>query len=513
MSGNPGIWSLLPPLVAIGAAFWLKEPILALFFGAWLGSSMISGSPFEGTLRLLDKHVLGSVADADHAAILLFTLMLGGVVGLMSRSGGMRSMVDRVSRYATSPRAGMLSTWALGLVIFFDDYANSLLVGQSMRPVSDRLKISREKLAYIVDSTAAPVAVIVPVSTWVGYEIALIAAAYKDLGLQGDVYLIFLQSIPYRFYGILTLLFVFLVAWTGRDFGPMLRAEKRARKGALTAKDASPLAQIEAPPDSGKAVSAFWGMFPIFMVIAVTGLGIFFDGRAKAGPGAPLWECLGEANSLHVLLWSAFAGSVAALVISVRAKALGLKAAVEAWVKGCQSMMTALVILTLAWTLGAVCKELKTADALAGLASAFPAALVPTGTFLLAAFVSFVTGTSWGTMAILFPIVVPLAHKLPMLQGGDAESILLGSIGAVLAGSVFGDHVSPISDTTILSSTGSSCDHMHHVRTQMPYACAVALASIVFGSIPAGYGMSPWLGLLLGGASLVLVVRYVGKKT
>jgi len=512
MSNGYGLWSLLPPVTAIIAAFWLKEPVIALFFGAWLGASMAAGGPVDGTLRLLDTHAIRAVADADHAAIILFTLLLGGAVGVMARSGGMRSVVDKISGFARTPRSGQLATWVMGLIIFFDDYANSLIVGQSMRPITDRLKISREKLAYIVDSTAAPVAAVAPISGWVGYEISLIASAYKDIGIEGDAYLIFLRTIPYSFYSLFALLFVFLVAWTGKDFGPMLAAERRAKKGRLFAKDAAPLAQAGELDGPKRPLRWHLGLLPVVVIIFAAVAGLFVGARLKAGPGVPVWKALGEVNTLHVLLWAAFAGSAAGVAASVLKRALSLKEAMEAWSQGVQSMMSALVILTLAWILGGVCKDLKTADAVVGLAGSFPAAWLPAGTFLIAGFVSFITGTSWGTMAILFPIVIPLAHRLPSIQGGPAEAILLASIASVLSGSVWGDHVSPISDTTILSSTGSSCDHLDHVRTQMPYALSVGAVAVLLGCLPAGYGLPPLAGLGLGAAALVFVVSRWGKR-
>jgi Na+/H+ antiporter NhaC len=411
----------------------------------------------------------------------------------------------------------------MGVVIFFDDYANTLLVGSTMRPLTDRVKISREKLAYLVDSTAAPVATVAVISTWVGFEVGLIqdAAARFDAGTTGSAYTFFLRSIPFSFYPWLTLLLVYLVAATGRDFGPMLTAERRAserdqplRPGA----DPASATLTTATSDRGPAHPAL-ALVPIALVIAVTGIGLWWSGRQAAlAEGFTVLDfrtILNHADSFVVLIWAALGGTLTAAGLAVLARRLTLAQATEGWIEGARAMLIAVVILILAWSLSAVCDALHTADYLIEAArGALSARLLPAVTFVLAAAVSFGTGTSWGTMAIMVPLVYPLGAVLPGAEGLGAEiatRIHLASVSAVLAGAVFGDHCSPISDTTILSSLAAGSDHVDHVRTQLPYAALVAAVAIVCGYLPAGYGLPPVLGLAIGAAMLVVWVTFVAR--
>ena len=241
---NAGWLTLLPPILAIAMALVFRQVVPALLAGIWVGAWIVFGDPFSGLLRTIDKYVVESLADTDHTKIVLFTLLLGGMVGVISTSGGTRGLVNAIAPYATNSRRGQVVTWMLGMVVFFDDYANTLLVGNTMRPVTDRLRISREKLAYIVDSTAAPVAAIALVSTWIGYEISLIGQALEKIGSDAEPYAIFLQSLPYNFYPFLALVFGIMVATTLRDFGPMLKAERRAAAGKIFGDKAAPLADV-----------------------------------------------------------------------------------------------------------------------------------------------------------------------------------------------------------------------------------------------------------------------------
>jgi len=530
----PGWTSLLPPLLAIALALVFREVVISLFFGVWLGALFFTGlDPLAATWRTIDRFIVPALADPDHAAIIVFSLLLGGMVGVMAKSGGTKGIVEAVRPIATTPRRAQLATYLSGLGIFFDDYANTLIVGNTMRPITDRMKVSREKLAYIVDSTAAPIAAIVFVSTWVGFEISLIGdglrIAASQPGVPAEVaselvsaspFTVFIHSIPYLFYPILALAMVGLVIWTQRDFGPMWEAENRASRGeGLYREDAMLMADTSGgamEPKEDAPERWYNAALPVLTVIVVVLLGLFFDGRAAAGPGADLWTVFGEADPFAALLWGSLAGCIVAIGLSVSQRILSAQEAVEAWLGGLRAMVLAAVILVLAWSLSEVTAVLGTADYLTGaLRGGFPAYLLPGLVFVTAAATAFATGTSWGTMAILLPLVIPLAVSLGGgvgFEAGAHYTILLGSISSVLAGAIFGDHCSPISDTTVMSSMASACDHVDHVRTQLPYAVLVGLLGIAVGDVPTAMGMSPWISYALGITVLFLVLRFLGRR-
>jgi len=524
-----GWFSILPPLLAIALALIFREVVTALFAGVWLGALAVAGfNPISGTGRLIDQFVVPAVADPDHASIMVFTLLLGAMVGLIARNGGTFGIVEAVAPLARTPRRGKVATWAAGMAIFFDDYANTLIVGNTMRPITDRLKISREKLAYLVDSTAAPVAALVPVSTWVGYEISLIgdgltiAAEQNPAGaeilLAMSPFAIFVETIPYLFYPLLALVFVFMTSVAERDFGPMADAEIRAargeglfRKGANLATDTS---AEDMQPKEGVTHRWMNAALPVITVVVVVLIGLYTSGRAEVGPEAALREVFGEAESYKSLLWGSLGGVLVAIALSLGQKLLTLEECVESAVGGMRAMMIAMMILVLAWSLGSVTEAIGTSSFLAMLLSDRVAIeLIPVIVFVTSAAMAFATGTSWGTMAIMLPVVIPLTAALggpDVYPGGPAGGIMLGGIASVLAGAIFGDHCSPISDTTVLSSTASACDHVDHVRTQLPYALSVALVG-AGASVATAYGLSPWIALLIGLGILVALLRFLGR--
>ncbi|UCF78052.1 MAG: Na+/H+ antiporter NhaC family protein [Candidatus Eiseniibacteriota bacterium] len=520
----PGILTILPPLLAIILAIVTRQVIVSLFLGIWLGATFIYGyNPLSALLRTVDRYAVEAASDPGHVSIMMFSLLLGGMVGVISKSGGTRGIVEAARPLATSPRRGQLATWVMGIAIFFDDYANTLIVGNTMRPITDRLKISREKLAYVVDSTAAPVVSLAVISTWIGYEVGLIADSFTALGITESPYLAFVRSIPFRFYPIFALVLGFAVAMSGRDFGPMLKAEIRARTLGKTSSDkAVPLADFDSPtlsPDEGAKTRWYNAAVPILTVVVATLVGLYVSGMSALEPSgreAPsFYEVIGQADPYASLLWASFLGCFVAVLLAVGQRILSLRRAMEAWLGGIRSMLLAIIILILAWAIGAVCRELHTADfvvkSVSGSLSPF---LVPAVTFLVSAAVSFATGTSWGTMAIIMPIAVPLSYKLSMEAGLDPNQqhvILMGGISSVLAGAVFGDHCSPISDTTIMSSMASACDHVDHVKTQLPYALLAALTGVVVGDVPSAFGLSPWMSLFAGTVVILLFVRLFAK--
>lgn len=512
-------WSLLPPLVAIGLALAFHDVLIALVMGVWIGTTMVAdGNPAAGLFRLIDTNVRDALIDPDHMSIIVFSMLLGGMVAVMSKSGGTIGVVHALEPLATTPRRAQIVTWVMGVLIFFDDYSNTLIVGNTMRPVTDRHKVSREKLAFLVDSTAAPVACVAVVSTWIGYEVSLVGDALTKTGSSLNPFAIFLSSLPFAFYPVFALAATFFVAVSGRDWGPMRRAEQRAAEGKVMSERAQPLAnydESDLAPEEGIDCRWWNAVVPVVLVVATTFVGLFLTGResllADGDSSLSLSRIIGASDPFTVLMWASFSGLLAAIVLAVGQDILDLRESLAAAVTGFKSMFMAFVVLTLAWSLGQVCNDLSTAGFLKGAVGPHLApAAIPAAVFLVAAAVSFATGTSWGTMAILTPLAVPL-----VLEAAPNDSqILAATVAAILGGAVFGDHCSPISDTTILSSMASGCDHVDHVRTQLPYALFAAAVALGVGYLSFALGEIPPLVLLAVGIAVVGVwVRIVGRPT
>lgn len=512
---EPSFLSILPPLVAILLGFLTKQVFLSLFVGIWLGAFFLSDFRLlPSFLSVIDTHILNALADKDHAAILIFTLLIGAVTNLIRKNGGTAGLVEWFSRKAVGTRNVQLMTWLMGMAIFFDDYANTLIVGKSMRPLFDRFKISREKLAFIVDATAAPISSVALISTWVSTEIGLIGDAIADIpGMKAESpFTIFIESLPYRFYPWLMLFFVFFIIWTRRDFSKMYRAEVHCRnQKATTSHQADTNERISSP---------FNAVIPLVFLIIATIISLYVTGANALGASTEtgigyLRDVFGNANAYVAMLWSSLLALVFTLVISISQKLMSLTESMEGIVEGFESMMIACSVLVLAWALGAITKELKTTEYLLALLSGkLSPNLLPFLIFITSALISFATGTSWGTMAILMPIAIPLSYGISLDSGLSldlARTVLIASAGAVLAGSVFGDHCSPISDTTVMSASSSGCDLMDHVNTQLPYALVVGLVATVIGDLSVGLGLSPFIGLGVGALCLVGLIYKFGR--
>ncbi|QDU46070.1 Malate-2H(+)/Na(+)-lactate antiporter [Symmachiella dynata] len=534
-----GLLSLLPPLLAIGVAVWLRNVIVALFASVWVGAIILArGNFYAGFVRTLDTYLLNQLTQPNdpahsHLLIILFTMFLGATIGVMSASGGTHALVDSMSRFTRTRQRGQLMTWCLGMVVFFDDYANTMLVGTTMRPVTDRLKISREKLSFLVDSTAAPVAGLALISTWVGFELGQIQDTYTILGLDSQsVYEVFLFSIPFRFYAVYLLVFVALIAIVGHDYGPMLKAEIRtlvydqpAAPGSAVAVNDSQAGDL---PDRSTAFNA---IIPLVGLVALVLLGLWFSGsrlldiaNAQAvASGQPvlektIWRVIALSESNRVLFFASFTASLVAMATALLFKSLTLQQAVEAWLSGAKSMFLAVVILILAWALADICQagQLNTAGFLVEhTQQTLAVQWVPAVVFILAGVISLATGSSFTTMGLLMPLAITITHsKLALLNQGDpSHHLMVASIGAVLSGAIFGDHCSPISDTTVLSSAATNCDHLDHVGTQVPYALTVAGVSLLFGYIPIGFGYSFLVALLpMGAIVMLLIIQFYGRS-
>ena len=531
------LWfSILPPLIAILAALIFKEVFSALFIGIFIGTFTIQvyqgndlfSAFFQGLFSITDSYVLRALTDEGHVSIIVFSMLIGAMVSIITRNGGMKGIVDKLSRFARSARSGQFITWLLGISIFFDDYANTLVVGNTMRSVTDRLRVSREKLAYIVDSTAAPIASIAFVTTWIGAELSYIQGGINTLNLDESPYNVFINSLAYSFYPVLALLFVLFIIWQNRDFGPMLKAERKARKEgiALIAGEESSISYSLDNIKVEENIPTRWfnAAVPVLIVIFGTLAGLLYTGWDSLvwndngiSFSKKLSEIIGNSNSYLALLWSSISGVLVAVLMTRFQRLLSLKDTVDSIINGFKTMLTAIVILILAWSIAALTEDLHTADFISLTLVEFKISpfLIPAITFILAALVAFSTGSSWGTMAILYPLILPASWMLSENYGLEYHrtlDIFHNVVACVLAGSVLGDHVSPISDTTILSSLSSSCNHIEHVRTQMPYALTAGAIAIFTGIIPAAYGISSWILFPSSILLIFLVIRFFGRK-
>ena len=518
------LWmSILPPLVAIVMALLIKEVISSLFVGILTGTFLMAmyggASPASalggGLLRVVDTYVVGSLFDADHVTIIVFTLIIGGMVRIITANGGMQGVVNWLSRRARGPRSGQLMTFLMDLCVFFDDYSNTLVVGNTMRPIADKLKVSREKLAYIVDSTSAPVVAVAFVTTWIGAELSYIQDGISAIGLETSAYSVFFHSLAYSFYPFLTLGFVLMLILSGRDFGPMLKAERKARLAESVAAE-----QTENKPQSAHIIDA---LIPLLVLIFGTIVGLMATGydasvwQSGSGFFSKLSATIGAANSYKALLWASLLSLLTAIMMTLLRGDLKFGKIMEEMVEGFKSMFNAVLILTMAWSIALVTKDMHTAEFVSQLLVQWSLSpvVVPVLTFLLAALIGFSTGTSWGTMAILYPLILPASWLLCQEQGLSVEAtmpLFYNVVASVLAGSVMGDHCSPISDTTIMSSLASSCNHLQHVSTQMPYALTVGGVALLVGVLPTALGLPSWAAFLMAFLVLGLIVRLVGKK-
>jgi Na+/H+ antiporter NhaC len=523
LKASPAV--LWPSVLAVGLAFITRDIYLSLFLGACSGALLLShGNPWNAFQELLIGRLIPSLSDKWNLSVLIFTLLMGGFVEVLNRNGGMAALAARVMGKSRSPRRAALGAYFMGWVVFFDGLASSMLVGKSLRPMADRARLSREKLSFIVDSTSSPVAGLALLSTWVTYEMSVIRQGFENAGAASTNALAstfstspfswLVSSLPCRFYNWFMLLLVFLLIWLERDWGPMLQAECAART--------NPRPDPPAPAGPLHKSRVAFALVPLAaLVLGVFG-GLYVSGGGLQSPLTfqNLVQAMGKADAAAVFVLATALASILALALTGLGQTTApgrtpIESGTQAFMSGMQQMFLPALILVFAWMLNSVIKELGTADYLVGLLGhRLPAAWLPALVFVLASTISFSTGTSWGTMAIVMPLTIPLAVKLAAAQPGVVSSpVLVTTIGAVLAGAVFGDHCSPISDTTIVSAFSSDCDVMAHVRTQMPYALTAAFLATVFGYLPAGYGIPPaWL-LIAGALACWLIVRYLGKST
>ncbi|MCP9291822.1 Na+/H+ antiporter NhaC family protein [Gracilimonas sediminicola] len=514
-----GSWlSILPPLVAIGIALIFRQVLFALFLGIWMGAYLAGEltflNVFDSFFASLSDYIVPGVSDPDRMSIVIFSILIGGMVGIITDNGGTRGVIKAITRFVRTKVQGQLVTSLMGFVVFFDDYANTMVVGNTMRPLTDKLRISRAKLAYLVDATAAPIATIALVSTWIGAMVGFIATAEAEMANFNEAaYSVFINSLPYNFYAFFTILFVILIAASGRDFGTMLKARIDLYKAKHDSKlDKYNLYKDKIEEDEAKKSESHWAnaAIPILTLVFGTIIGLFVTGE-----GNSIQAIVETANSYDALLWGSLASVVVAIGMTLAQKLLDIEKTLEGMMNGMHVMFDGVLILVLAWGLSDVTVALGTADYLV---SVFGETLnpywMPAIVLVLSALTAFATGSSWGTMGILMPLVVPLGWEIGINTGVPMETtleIIYASVSAVLAGSVWGDHCSPISDTTILSSLATQCDHVEHVNTQLPYAMIVGTISILAMIAAIVLNISVWIIYPVGVAIIVGIIYKFGK--
>ncbi|WDF04676.1 Na+/H+ antiporter NhaC family protein [Shouchella hunanensis] len=491
-----GFISLIPPLIAIGLAITTKNVLVSLFTGLFAGVLLLtSGNPITATTETIGEYLFPQLTDSYNAAVLVLLLFIGGFVGLIEKSGGSAALAKRVVRFLDTKAKTQMAAYVGGLTIFFSDLGSPLIVGPIFEKIFDKAKISREKLAWIIDSTASPLAVMIPFIGWGVYIMGLIRQEFDNIGSDMSEFTAFLQAIPFQLYPILAVAIVPFIALTKLDFGPMARAEQRVEKtGELYWKSSRPLRYSE-PVDENQKSYAVLIWLPL-LTLFVTLFGLLLT------HGFPFEPVAG--GDFRVALSTAYLfASIVLIGLMVLLKVKRFSEAFELYSKGMQKMVFVLATLVLAWALGTVMSEMGTANyVIELLQDSVPGYLVPAILFLVAVCISLATATSWGTFAIMMPFAIPMAFGL------DAH--LAVCIGAVLSGGIFGDHCSPISDTTILSSTGAGCDNVDHVKTQFPYALLNGfIAFIVF--IFAGITGSS-LVFLAALAFMMVAVFLIGKR-
>ncbi|MFA9517539.1 Na+/H+ antiporter NhaC family protein [Halopenitus sp. H-Gu1] len=525
-----GAASLIPPLLAIALAIITRKAVLSLFLGIWSGGILQAGGPdpFGDPVGWISSVVgagfgffptfdwiIAAVSGEFHATIIVFTLFLGSGVGMVWNLGGSYAIRDWALSRLDTQRKGGLAIGALGVILFFDDYANTAIVGSAMKDASTRLRISREKLSYVVDSTAAPVATL-GISSWVAFQLSLIADGYEAAGVSDHppVFEVFVNSIPFNMYAILAIVMVFAIVSTRRDYGEMLTAERRSwTTGKVNRDGARPMQDVaaelgEPAADHPRLINFFVPVAVLVVVTLVTALwtGGFTLGALGTDPTGALWDGVTNAAYDRALMYGSFGMIVSGFVLGKVQGIVRLGEATDTTIEGFGLMLTAVSILTLAWGIGEVVTALGTGEYVAGIAeNVVNPAILPALVVVIAAFMAFSTGTSWGTMGILTPIVIPVAWTI---TGGGAEghTLVAAMVGTIFSGAIFGDHTSPISDTTVLSATFTGADLIDHVRTQLYYAVTVGSVAIVLLLVWGFFGIAPLVLLPIGAIVLVGLV-------
>ncbi len=483
-------WSLVPPIVAIALALITKEVYSSLFVGILIGGLLYAGGNPEGTvLHVFSDGIVSVLSNSYNVGILIFLVILGSIVAMMNKAGGSAAFGRWASSKIKTPAGAQLATIALGVLIFIDDYFNCLTVGSVMRPVTDKQNVSRAKLAYLIDATAAPVCIIAPISSW--------AAAVAGFVEGEDGFSLFIRAIPYNYYALLTIVMMVGMVLMHEEYGPMALHEANARKGDLFTTGNHPYEamdeEVAAAGDNGHVMDL---VIPIFSLIICCVIGMIYTGGFFEG--TDFVTSFSQSDASVGLALGGFFGLVITVVLYMIRRVMKFRDLMACLPEGFKAMVPAILILTFAWSLKAMTDSLGAKEYVAALVKASAGtfvSLLPAIIFLVGCFLAFATGTSWGTFGILIPIVVDA------FSATDPQLMII-AISACMAGAVCGDHCSPISDTTIMASAGAQCDHLNHVSTQLPYAVTVAAVSFI-GFIVAGFSQNIYLTL---GVSTILTL-------
>lgn len=506
-----GFLSLIPPLIAIVLCFITKQVLVSLFIGIFAGSLIISGwNPFTGIAYSLNA-IVAAITDDWNARLLLFNLLMGSGVAFIWKLGGSKALTAWAKTKIKSRKSASIGAWLLGIIVFFNDYVNAAVVGNVFRDISEEHNVSSERLSYILDSTAAPVATFF-ISDWIAFQIGMVQLGIDAAGITSiGAFDGYIRSIPYNLYCIFAVIFVGMLVISGKDFGPMLKAEHRAMTEGKVIKDGSQSMmdinfELGEPKDVKPMIKMFY--IPLIALVAVALFGFWWTGR----PGDKLMDILGNSDPATALLWGAFAMSIAGIFMALSQKIMDLKEAMDTFMDGLKLMLLAGAILVLAWSLGGITAEMKLADYIISVVGDnISFVLLPPIIFIIGMFVAFSTGTSWGTMTILTPIAIPLTYNIT----GDAVASV-AMAGVVFSGAIFGDHCSPISDTTVLSSIFAGADHIDHVATQIPYALTVASVAMLMYILYGAFDLNPAILIVLGLAILTILMfslsNYFSKK-
>ncbi len=523
MEINFGWWAIIPPLVAIILSFITKRVLISLFTGVFSGALIISifkGNIFSSVAITLDT-IVKQVSDPWNARLLIFNLLMGSGIALIWRLNGSKALANW-AHYKIKTRKGVnLGAWILGIIVFFNDYCNAAIVGNAFRDISSDHRISSEKLSFVLDATAAPVATFF-LSDWVAFQIGMIAKGLKAANISADTmspFMAYLYSIPVNVYSILMVLFVGMLAFTGRDFGKMYKAEKRTVDTGKTIRDGGE-SMLNVESELGepyhKAKPRLMNFFlPIIALVIVTLVGFYITGLNALENGvsegsfiSQMIEVLGGADASLALLWGAFSMTIVGVLLGLTNGKMNIAKVMDSVIDGMKLMLLACVILVLAWSMGSITSDMNLADVIiSSFGNSIPFVLLPLIVFLIGMGVSFATGTSWGTMTILTPIAIPLAYKI---TGSPTVAAMMA--GVVFSGSIFGDHCSPISDTTVLASIFAGADHIDHTLTQIPYALTVAVVTSVIFIVFGATLLNPIYLAPIGVLALYGVLRVFGKK-
>ena len=544
------VWySILPPVLAIVLAFLTRRVLPSLGIAILAGGllSHVPQAPLSGTawltgLQTSAGHITATVTDATYLQILAFIPPIFVMIEILIASGGFKGIILWLLRWIKGGKSAQAATALMGILCFIDDYTNAIVVGSMMQPITDRFRISREKLAFLVDATSAPIAGLAVISTWIAFEVGLLGEIGATLGVGKSGYAMFFDALSFRFYCLLMIAFVFAHIFLNRDFGPMKTAQERANaEGPNGADDPQRAADLSSATNgSGRAVNA---LVPLAGLVLFHLTGLWFDGTTKLKHDMQQWqaqsqttvaaempappvdletlspaswvywrEVIGHAERTPlVLACAACFGLTLALVFSQLFGALSRSVIIHCFKRGVRRAMIPFVILILAWSLKNCCDTLRTGEFLASiLAGRVPSYLFPPILFLVASLTSFATGTSYGTMAILMPTAIPIAFAI---DGNTYGLTTMISLGAVLDGAIFGDHCSPISDTTIMSSIATSCDLVQHVRTQLPYSLLVAAIALIAAYVPSSLGLPPLWGLVLGILAIIATLLLLPRRS